>query len=60
LTPVVYADVQKAVLAVAESTVGRTGAVALLKSFGATTGRDLKPEQYSDVITKAQQILGGV
>lgn len=39
-------------------TKGREAAVGMLKGFGAATLKDVKPEQFADVIAAAKRILG--
>jgi len=53
-----YASVVSAVKTLAE-VKGRNVAIDLLSKFGVTNGRELKPEQYVDVIAACNRALGG-
>ena len=45
-----YVDVSKAIQVASRGAQGSDGVRVILAKFGAKTGKDLKPEQYADVI----------
>ena len=54
--PIAYADVSKLILKVS-STKGRDAAVAILNKFGAANLKEVKPEQYAEVVAAANEAL---
>lgn len=55
-SPVVYDDAAKAVTRLSK-TKGRDAAVALLAEFGVANLKEVKPEQYAEVIAAAEKAM---